>query len=918
MVHLLGIGTALKILLLPSEVLATSVSRDEIVALFNTLAALSESISRAQALLQRYLIETGKLDWMQDPKGKPVSPASLKEIGEKMAAEEGTSSGSGAGAGAAAKNRVGAGGDQTGGDHTGSVSALSLDDQVVLKGAELLELLRSRRGESQSSESRESATASEDDVAAVLERVTAESALATVERGRVGDGGQGGADSSSPTEVLTADAVIVGSGLAGMSAALTALERGSFVIIVEKEKRLGGNSGKASSGINGEFWEAETILKSKEAIAGPEAVPELFAAAAPANATNTGQFNEETVLEETIRPIVQHSPKLESFYADTMKSGGGLSIRSRVSLMIASSHEALSWLQTLGVDLSQTALLGGHSAPRTHRPAGGFVGAETIFVLEKKLREYEKMGRLAIFTETAVTGLIVEAGNDVEAGNGAVENKSSSERSVVSERGGGRGPNRVLGVSCKRTNKNRSQRLRIVAPATLLATGGFGHDFQQQNSYLRQHRPDLAPLPTTLGAWTTGDGLRLAESIGGSLIHMDQVQVHPTGFVDPADRTAKTKTLAAEVLRGIGGLLFTNEGKRFVNELDTRQAVVDEMNKVSAGEKKRGFVSRIKNWWKGAPSTSSGSSAPAEFWLVLGKDARKAAEKHVKHYVRKNLLKIVTGEQLEQITDKPFLKNFRAALAEYAEAATSTTKKDRFGKTAFSNVPDPEEDEFVVGLVTPVVHYTMGGVKVDDHHRVMAGAVNNERVVPGLFAAGEAAGGVHGRNRLGGNSLLECAVFGRLVGKQLPAQQDRSTSSSSLENLIKKIRASAGVRSSTLDEDQHGASGGSASKKPLKKFTLEALQQSAKKDQDGSGKCLVALYGQVYDLTSYAAIHPGGAESIQELCGSDGTDAFDAVHTPNMLEVFTPVGEMATGDGVGEMTNNDASGKTDNLHREEL
>lgn len=88
---------------------------------------------------------------------------------------------------------------------------------------------------------------------------------------------------------------------------------------------------------------------------------------------------------------------------------------------------------------------------------------------------------------------------------------------------------------------------------------------------LLKHRPDLDGFPTTLGPQTTGDGVRLARDAGARLVDMDRVQLHPTGFVDPGNPEEHTKTLAAELLRGVGGLLLDRRGRRFTNELDTRR-----------------------------------------------------------------------------------------------------------------------------------------------------------------------------------------------------------------------------------------------------------------------------------------------------------------------------------------------------------
>ena len=104
------------------------------------------------------------------------------------------------------------------------------------------------------------------------------------------------------------------------------------------------------------------------------------------------------------------------------------------------------------------------------------------------------------------------------------------------------------------------------------------------------------------------------------------------------------------------------------------------------------------------------------------------------------------------------LKNLESTFATYSEIAK--TKKDPFGKKFFSNAPFTVEDSYWVAIVCPVLHFTMGGVQIDEFSNVLS----NSGPVPGLFACGEMAGGVHGANRLGGSSLLGCVVYGRVAG----------------------------------------------------------------------------------------------------------------------------------------------------------
>jgi len=89
--------------------------------------------------------------------------------------------------------------------------------------------------------------------------------------------------------------------------------------------------------------------------------------------------------------------------------------------------------------------------------------------------------------------------------------------------------------------------------------------------------------------------------------------------------------------------------------------------------------------------------------------------------------------------------------------------KDDYGKKYFQNTPFVMDDYFFVAIVCPVVHYCMGGLKVSEEAEVMT----DDEPIKGLYATGEVCGGVHGKNRLGGSSLLDCVVFGRVSGRNV-------------------------------------------------------------------------------------------------------------------------------------------------------
>ncbi|KAK0195922.1 Flavocytochrome c [Armillaria mellea] len=448
--------------------------------------------------------------------------------------------------------------------------------------------------------------------------------------------------------------IVVGGGLAGLSAAHTLLENGATVLLLDKKPSLGGNSVKASSGINGAGTEAQVKHDIKDTV--------------------------------------------EDFIKDTTASAGHLARPNLIQALTSNSAPALAWLSTkFGIDLSLVARLGGHSIPRTHRGKGGAPGWAITSALIKKL---EQEPNATIIKSAKVLRLLEESG-------------------------------KVYGVEYE------SEGVKVEAEGpVIIATGGYAADFSSLG-YLTQYRSDLLTLPTTNGDHATGDGHRMATSLSlpAVLCDMDQIQVHPTGFIDPANPDAKTKFLAAEALRGVGGILVDSTGARFVNEIGRRDAVTTKMQDIiEAG------------------------NGPVR--LILNSEAATELKAHCDFYVAKGLMKkfgnaAALAEEMGVPADS--LKKTFEAHGRYAR----NEETDPFGKTFFHNPTFDPEAPILVALMTPVVHYTMGGIQVDEKARVLHA---DGSPVPGLFAAGEAIGGVHGQNRLGGSSLLEAVVFGRIAG----------------------------------------------------------------------------------------------------------------------------------------------------------
>ncbi len=307
----------------------------------------------------------------------------------------------------------------------------------------------------------------------------------------------------------------------------------------------------------------------------------------------------------------------------------------------------------------------------------------------------------------------------------------------------------ISGLLCEQTNftSKEASRITITSKAVVLATGGFSANRGLLHKYA-PHLPD--DLPTTNGfaifflhsfhrPFATGDGLSLAESVGAQMVHLDKVQVHPTGFIDPSQPTNPVKWLAPEAFRGSGALLLDSNGHRFVNELGYRDHVTAHIFKHGA---------------KYGDDPNGNTFA----WLVMNK-AAAALFPIPDIYVVKGF--VTTFPNSAAMADALHFDkdSVRSELLRYAESARAGT--DQFGKTVFPVTFSPDEELYVMA-VTPSSHYTMGGLKINKQANVLDKSGNP---IVGLYGAGEVTGGIHGNNRLAGNGLLDNLVFGRIAGQ---------------------------------------------------------------------------------------------------------------------------------------------------------
>ena len=493
-------------------------------------------------------------------------------------------------------------------------------------------------------------------------------------------------DAAAEDSTVDADVVVVGAGGAGMTAAITAAAEGKSVVILESQSMVGGNSVRATGGMNA----GKTVYQDENEFGESAGVEKTLKTAAEKYADNeTITALAKTVSEQWA--AYQANPtgyfdSVELMELDTMIGGKGINDPELVETLCANSADAIDWLDEHGITLHNVSSFGGASVKRIHRPVNAegktvSVGSYMIPLLQENC---EKAG-VKMMLDTTATEILTDA-------NGAA-------------------------VGVKATGAS-GETVTVNAKAVVLATGGFGANLDMVVKY----KPELKGFMTTNAPGIQGQGIEMAQAIGAATVDMDQIQIHPTV-------EANTAALITEGLRGDGAVLINEEGKRFIDEVGTRDVV-------SAAE-----------------IAQTGSYS----WLVVDQ-AMADASSVIQGYIKKGYT--VTGATYEELGKAMGVD--AAAFAETMEKWNGyvEAKNDPdFGRTSFAN-PLNTAPYYAV-KVTAGVHHTMGGLKINANTEVL-----NEKgeVIPGLFAAGEVTGGVHGANRLGGNAVADFTVFGRIAG----------------------------------------------------------------------------------------------------------------------------------------------------------
>lgn len=487
----------------------------------------------------------------------------------------------------------------------------------------------------------------------------------------------------------TVDVVVVGAGGAGMTAAITATDAGKKVIVVESQPIAGGNSVRSTGGMNA----AKTPYQDKNEFKEAAGVEKTLATAAEKFADN----ETITALAATVKSqwdAYQANPQgyfdsVELMELDTLIGGKGKNNPELVKTLAENSAAAIEWLASIGAEVKNVGAFGGASVKRIHRPVNAdgkvtAVGAYIVPILEKNLQDRN----VQFLFDTTANEIIMKDGK---------------------------------AVGIKATGKD-GHKVTINAKSVVIATGGFGANAEMVEKY----KPELKGFATTNAEGAQGQGIEMATAVGAATVDMDQIQIHPTVHIEE-DGNAH---LITEGLRGDGAILVNAEGKRFYDEVSTR-------DKVSAA-----IIAQLDK----------------SAWLVVDQSmVDKSAV--IAGYIKSGYT--VTGATYEELAKAMGVDEatFVSTMNTWNQAVEAKSDAE-FNRTSFAN-PLTAAPYYAI-KITPAVHHTMGGIVINPKAEVL-----NEKgeVISGLFAAGEVTGGVHGANRLGGNAVADFVVFGRISGQ---------------------------------------------------------------------------------------------------------------------------------------------------------
>ena len=506
---------------------------------------------------------------------------------------------------------------------------------------------------------------------------------------------------SSEKEIIrkTADVVIIGGGGAGLAAAVSALESGASVIIIEKMPVLGGSTIMAGGQYNAVDGSRQSGYTMRT-----ELVSELrkYTTDEPVNDIHKRLMSElSEQLDEYEKAGADYLFDSPQLYALQAFCGGDKKGNLRLLERFAyGAEESVEWLESIGVDFKdEIATVTGALWPRTHQ-----------------------------FVKPLVTGPIEAYIQILDNNKDHAEVLFDTKALELVKKDG-----RITGVIAE---SDEAEYELSAARGVIIATGGFARNNEMVTSY-NKHWDNLTNLNSTNSVSATGDGIVMAQKVGANLLGMEYIQLLPVGHPE-------TGGMAGNISINAANQLFINsEGKRFVAEDERR----DNLTK--------GLLAQ-----------------PDQIMWILH-DAHEYYSEDVKNDFNETIGQLVksgvavSGESIEELAQNMGVNPaaLRKTVDDYNRAVAGETK-DEMGKKLLQ---DPfDKPPFYASVRVPTIHHTMGGVQIDTETRVIG---TDGKIIPGLYAAGEVTGDIHGANRLGGNAIPDTVVFGRIAGASAAASK---------------------------------------------------------------------------------------------------------------------------------------------------
>lgn len=292
---------------------------------------------------------------------------------------------------------------------------------------------------------------------------------------------------------------------------------------------------------------------------------------------------------------------------------------------------------------------------------------------------------------------------------------------------------KVIGVKAKGPD-GKTYRI-LASKGVILASGGFGANVKMRNEYdeLWDKKLDEKVKTTNMPA-ITGDGINMALKVGAGVKDMGYIQLLPT--TDPATGSTNHKIVEST------NIYVNKLGNRFVNEQGRR----DVLAKAALAQPDHIFY-----------------IIGTEQTLLKDKEGRGPYGILISDLLKQK--KAFKADTLEELAKKVGMDpaNLKRTVEKWNEFC-KTQKGDEFGRMSCEDGNKLPGGPYYASLMTPSVHHTMGGLTIDKDTRVLNKA---GKPIPGLFAAGEITGGIHGTNRVGCNAVPDALIYGTIAGREV-------------------------------------------------------------------------------------------------------------------------------------------------------